>query len=179
MWACIIHSKIWHVALGQGIFFPHTPDWCRALPSHIQILVSLGLTNSSGLTLITPRDTTQPQSSAGTQWVTAGLHIPWNICWVASDTAPAPSLHLYQSGEHHSPLSGESLRTYLRQLKYCQRLFQWLSLTSSQQMEARRGRQRRIFGYLGNFPDLFLDLVLVKSGLGAQLGPFHAQPDSH
>lgn len=43
-----------YMALGQGPFCPHTPDQSRALPLHVQILVSLDLINSADLTLTIP-----------------------------------------------------------------------------------------------------------------------------
>ena len=43
----------------------------------------------------------------------ACLSCPDVICWVASNPAQEPTLNLYQPGEHHSPLQGDSLRTYL------------------------------------------------------------------
>ena len=91
--------------------------------------------------------------------------IHWDICWVASEPALAPSLNLYQSGEHHLPLPGDSLRTYFVQPKYHQRDFQWLSLTGIQQVEAGRGRSQHA---LWPSPSP----VWVKDSLSVQLGPF-------
>lgn len=62
------------------------------------------------------------QRCVRTQQVAAGPAVPWDICGVASDLTLTRSLNLRQSGEYHSPLPGDSLRTYLLQLEYFQRL---------------------------------------------------------
>ena len=101
-------SSSWQI-LGQtescdskmGVVFPSHADQYRALPSCSPILVSLGLVNSAGLTLMTPWDPALQQRCRGTRWMAAKLGIPWDFCSVASDQALALSLNLSQLGEHH------------------------------------------------------------------------------
>lgn len=57
------------------------------------------------------------------------------FCSVASDPALVPKLNLYQPGEYHWLLPDDSLRTCFTQLAYHQRLFLWLGLTGSWQLE--------------------------------------------
>ena len=111
------------------------PFLCRVLPPHDQILICSSLINSIGLTLMTSWDPAPSQMSAGPRQLVAGLGIPWDFCWAASGRALAKTLNFYQPGEHQLLLPGDSLRTYLMQIAYHQRLFQWLSPTGSGQVE--------------------------------------------
>ena len=117
--------------------------WYKAPPTHSQILISLDLITSAGLTLMTSWDSPLPQRFASTQQVAARLGIPWDICWVASDPALQPSLNLYLPDDCYSCPPGDSLRIYLMQIEYQQRCFQWLSLTGSGQAEVGRGRSHK------------------------------------
>ena len=105
--------------------------------------------------------------SAGPQCMVARLVILRDICWVASDPAPALSLKLCQSDEHHLPPPGDWLRIYLMQFEYCQRLFQGLGLKGSQQVEAGRSKSWAASGLLLT---CLPGLRMVKSGIGVQLG---------
>ena len=140
------------MALGwRPFFFPHKPNSYRAFPLCGQILVCWDLMNSASLTLMSPWDPAPPQRSAGTWWGPTRLGVPWDFCWVASYPALAPSLNFYQTDKHHSPLPGDSLRTYLMQHEYHQRLFQWL--IGIRQVEAAR----RLLGE--NIPGTILQLL--------------------
>lgn len=132
----------------RGAIFPHMTEWCQDLPLQVQILVCLGLTNSDGLTLLIPWYPAPPQRRVSTRQMVATLGVPWDISWVASDPALTWNLNLYQSGKHHSLLPGDSLKTYLMQLKYLPMLFQKLRLTGSQQAEAGGGGSQNALGLL-------------------------------
>lgn len=134
----------------------------------------LGLCDSAGHARPSPWDPVPSQMSVDTWQMAASLGVPWDSSCVASNPALAPSLNLYKSGEHHSPLPGDSFRTYHFQFKFCQRLSQWLSLTGIWQAEANRGRWERISGYLGPFAGQPPIPALVEPMLAAQLGPFQA-----
>ena len=56
--------------------------------------------------------------------MTTSVGVSWNFCLVASVPELSLSLNAYPSGEHYVTLPDDSLRTYLMQLKYCQRLLQ-------------------------------------------------------
>ena len=91
--------------------------------------------------------------------VTASFCVPGEFCWMVSDPALALRLNVYHSGEHHLLLPGDSLRTYLTHLEYPERLFQWMSLTGSWQVEASEGRS---WGALGLFLTCPLSLGWCK-----------------
>ena len=124
----------------MGDIFPS-----RDLPSHSQILVRLGLINSAGLIL-----TTENPSYHKGVWAPSGSqldllypgrfaewpqtqHWHWVLTCISWVNTTYPNLVTHR-------------KIYLMQFKYCQRVFQRLSLTGSQQVKEGRGR---IWGALG------------------------------
>lgn len=74
-------------------------------------------------------------------------------------------LNLYQSDEHHAPLTGDSLRTNLIELSY----------HKSSVTEPHKQLQKEVDGDGSQVPWAFCHLpagsVLVEASLGAEFGP--------